>query len=91
MSSCTTTLWMAMRPKERQRNARTMSRSTASQKLLLSQGQIRAMGDHNFGVAASEAAVSHVDAWDLCSADSVEDEDTTLETVRQWIAARIAA
>ena len=80
-----------MRPKERQRNASTMSRSTASQKLLLSRDQIEATADHNFEVAASEAVVSHVDAWDLCNADSVEDEDTTLETVRQWITARIAA
>ena len=80
-----------MRPKERQKNTTTMSRSTASQKLLLNRDQIEATADHNFEVAASEAVVSHVDAWDLYSADSVEDEDTTLESVRQRIAAQITA
>ena len=77
--------------KERQRSATTTSRSTASQKLLRSRDLIEVMADRNFEVAALEAAVSHVDAWDHCSADSVEDRDTTLENVRQWITVRIAA
>ncbi len=80
-----------MKSRERQKNASTTNRSTASQKLQLSRDRIEATVDHNFEVAASGAAVSHVGAWDLFNTDSVGDEDTTLESVRQWIAARIAA
>ncbi len=49
------------------------------------------MADHSFADAASGAEVSTADAEDHCCADSAEDEDTSLESVRLWIAAQIAA
>ena len=71
----------------RQRNATTMSRSTASQKSPRSRDLIEATTDHSFEVVASEVAVSPADAEDHCCVGSVEDEDTSLENVRLWIKA----
>ena len=62
-----------------------MSRNTASQKSLRSRDLIKDPADHSFEVAASGAEVSPADAEDHYCADSVEDEDTSLENVRLWI------